>query len=144
MGRKKLPWFCLHKQGVKKLDRLGRGSSTDYISILEEELMRYVLFDIEDDIRLVFGRFILCQGGKGVLIGGFLSAQLAEIWCSWREATWGFGQSKYSVEPTIKSDLAVSFPTAKMPLTLTGRTDSQNVHGPCLRECFQDPVLSPT
>ena len=25
-GRKELQWFCLHRQGVKKLDRLGRGS----------------------------------------------------------------------------------------------------------------------
>ena len=96
-GRKKLQGFYLHRRGVRKLDRLGRGSSTDYISILEEEVMRYVRFDIEDDIRLVFARLILRQGGKGVPIGGFLSAHLGEIWCSWREAIWGFGQSKHSV-----------------------------------------------
>ena len=103
---------------MKRLDKLGRGSSTDCSSISEEEVIRYVLFDIEDDIRLVFGRLILRQGGKGVLIGGFRSAQLAEMWCSWRGATWGFGQSKGDVETTLKSDLAVSFPNAKMSLNL--------------------------
>ena len=38
--------------------------------------MRCVVFDIEHGIRLVFGRLILRQGGKGVPMGGFLSAKL--------------------------------------------------------------------
>ena len=61
---------------MKKLDRLGQGSSWDYVSISEEGVMRYVLFDIEDDTQLGFGGLVLRQGGKGVPIGGFLSAQL--------------------------------------------------------------------
>ena len=45
-----------------------------YVSITEKEVLRYVLFDIEDDTLLAFGRLILRQVGKGgpdwgVLIG---------------------------------------------------------------------------
>ena len=48
---------------------LGGGPSSDYVSVSEEEVSRYVLFDIEDDTLLSFGRLILRQGGKGVLVG---------------------------------------------------------------------------
>ena len=69
-GRKKLHRCRLHRRGVKKLDRSGQGSSSDYVLISAEEVMRYVLFNIEDDTRLVFSSLILRQGGKGVPIGG--------------------------------------------------------------------------
>ena len=94
--RQELQWFCLHRRGVKKLHRLG---GEIRFSRLEEEEVRYVLFDIEDNTLLYFGRLVLRQGGKRVPVGGFLSAQLAEIWCSWREATWVFGESKGTWRP---------------------------------------------
>ena len=111
-GKKEILRFCLHRRGVRKLDRLGRGSSSDYVSISEEEVLRYVLFDIEDDTLLAFGRLILRQGGKGVPIGRLLSAQLAEIWCSWREATWLFGEAKGEVETKLNGQLS---PKQKYP-----------------------------
>ena len=32
-GKKEILRFCLHRRGVRKLDRLGRGSPSDYVSI---------------------------------------------------------------------------------------------------------------
>ena len=48
--------------------------------------------------------------------------------------SWVFGASKKEVATTLKSDSVVTFPDAKMSLTLTGlRTSSSplNVHKPC-------------
>ena len=40
---------------------------------------------------VVLGPLSLRQGLKGVPVGGFLSAQLAELWCMWREWVNMFG-----------------------------------------------------
>ena len=46
---------------------------------------QFVKFDVTKCNLLVLGNLILKQGRKGVRIGGFLSAQLAELWALWRE-----------------------------------------------------------
>ena len=48
---------------------------------------RFVRFDTYDNVLFVAGPVILRQGLRGVPIGGFISAQLAEIWAIWREVT---------------------------------------------------------
>ena len=54
-GKRRTQWFCLHKRGIKKLDRLGQGNSGNYISISDEQVSRYVLFDIQEDTLFCFG-----------------------------------------------------------------------------------------
>ena len=114
---------CLHRRGLRKLDKLGRGSSRDYVSVSEEEVLRYVLFDIADDTFLAFGCLILRQGGKGVTIGGSCRPNQRKLWCSWREATCVFGKAKREVESKLNEELLTAFPGAKVSFTLTGPTD---------------------
>ena len=71
-------------------------------------MTRHVLFGIEDGTRLVFGRLMLRQGGQGVPIGGFASAQLVEVRCPWPEATWGFGRSAKDAETTPNTSLTLT------------------------------------
>ena len=50
----------------------------------------YVLFDTSQCNLFTLGQLIIKQGAKGVPTGGFLSAQLAEIWAIWREVTYTY------------------------------------------------------
>ena len=50
-----------------------------------DEVWRYVDWDFLSNKLFVLGPLILRQGLKEVPIGGFVSAQLAELWCLWRE-----------------------------------------------------------
>jgi hypothetical protein len=59
---KKEQWFCLHKRGMKKLDRLGKGASNDFLNMSDDQVLRYVLFDIHEDTLFTFGNLILSQG----------------------------------------------------------------------------------
>ena len=122
-GKKKEQWFCLHRRGVRKLDRFGKGASSEYISIRDEQVTRYVLFDIQEDTLLCFGRLILSQGKKGVPVGGFLSAHLAEIWCAWKEELRLFGSQKGEVEEGVTNSLQNAFPGVGVKLSLLGHTD---------------------
>ena len=47
----------------------------------------YVEFELFDNCFFTMGPLILLQGTTGIPIGGFLSAQLMELWCIWREVT---------------------------------------------------------
>ena len=48
---------------------------------------------------------IIKQGIKGVPIGGFLSAQLTEIWATWREVPCLFGDSREITETAINESI---------------------------------------
>ena len=56
---KKGQWFCLHKHGMKKLDRPGKGASEDFVNMSGEQVLRYVLFDIREDTLFACGNLIL-------------------------------------------------------------------------------------
>ena len=95
------------------------------MNVSDEQVSRYVLFDIHEDTLFSFGNLILSQGRNGVPIGGFLSAQLAEIWCSWKEATCLFDKERVKAENTIAVSLHSSFPGANVTLSLTGHFGSR-------------------
>ena len=78
-------FFALAKGGLKHLDRLGKASASAYFVLDEEQLLRYVKFDVMYNNLFCLGPLILQQGSNGVPIGGFISAQIAEIWAMWRE-----------------------------------------------------------
>ena len=79
---------CLHlstaKQGLKRLDRYGKASSKDFFVFSEVELLRFVEYDIYSHNLFTIGPLIMHQGAKGVPIGGFVSAHIAELWAMWR------------------------------------------------------------
>jgi len=52
-----------------------------------------------------------------------LSAQLAEIWCSWKEATCLFGEGRANIEKVVMSKLKSTLPYSKASFALTGHTN---------------------
>ena len=67
------------------LDRIGRSTAAGFTVVHEACVSRFVDFDLDDNVLFTAGGVILAQGGKGVPIGGFISAQAAEIWAIWKE-----------------------------------------------------------
>ena len=88
------------------MDRIGTASSSDFYTISFEEVKRYVLFDTEFCNLFTTGELIIQQGLKGVPIGGYLSAQLAEIWATWREATSLYGDNKHVTEALVNAPVS--------------------------------------
>ena len=78
-------FFSLAKGNMRQLDWLGSSSGKSFVVLSPTEVEQFVKFDVTDCNLLVLGGLILKQGRKGVPIGGFLSAQLAELWALWRE-----------------------------------------------------------
>ena len=61
-----------------------------------------------ENVFLTIGPIILCQGARGIPIGGFLSAQIAEIWACWKEFTGLFGDLVPTVQQKL-TDLCAEF-----------------------------------
>jgi hypothetical protein len=78
-------WFTLDRIGDKKLDRMGKAPEKTSISVSLTEVLRYVEWDVFSNTLFVVHTLVLNQGAKGVPIGGFISAQLAEAWCMYKE-----------------------------------------------------------
>ena len=108
-GKKQNLWFSIAKGGQRHLDRIGKASSSDFTTMSFEEVRRYVLFDTEFCNLFTIGELIVRQGLKGVPIGGYLSAQLAEIWATWREATFLFGKHKHVTETFVNAQASTSW-----------------------------------
>ena len=70
---------------MRQLDWPGASSSKSFTILCSTEVEQLVKFDVTESNSLVLGNFIVKQGRKGVPIGGFLLAQLAELWALWRE-----------------------------------------------------------
>ena len=77
-------WFSVSKV-FKRLDRLGTSTSTYVRQVKEEEVDRYLDWDLNHNTLVVMHQLILRQGGKGMAIGGYLSSWAAELWCLWKE-----------------------------------------------------------
>ena len=82
--RGKQLWFSLSKES-RGLDRIGKSSHRQFRILHADHMLRFVDYDLFDNTLFVLHRLILRQGGSGVPIGGFISAQLAELWALWRE-----------------------------------------------------------
>ena len=80
--------FCsLAKGGLNELDRLGAASSNHFLVLTRRQVKTYVKFELFDKCFFTMGLLFFLQGTTGIPIGGFLSAQLTELWCIWREVT---------------------------------------------------------
>ena len=64
---------------------VGKSSARTFHVVHEDMVKRFLKFNLRGNTLLSLGTMILRQGARGVPIGEFLSAQLAEIWCAWRE-----------------------------------------------------------
>ena len=80
-------FFSLAKGGLNELDRVGTASSDHFVVITGRQEKTYVEFELFDDCFFTMGPLIMSQGTTGIPIGGFVSAQLTELWCIWREVT---------------------------------------------------------
>ena len=78
--------FSIAKGGGEDLDRMGKASARQFHLLTEDEVLRFAEYDLCSNVLLAIGPLILSQGDKGVPIGGFISAQIAEIWAAWRES----------------------------------------------------------
>ena len=99
-------WFAIAKGGLKTLDRIGQASSDGYFLFSEAELLRFVDFDIYNNNVFTMGPIILKQGANGVPIGGFVLAQLAELWAMWRDAHLVFDDFKSQTTLLVASTMA--------------------------------------
>ena len=78
-------WFSIHKSGERSLDRLGKSSCEDFFCFESTAVVKYVKWDLFNNTLFCVGPLVMAQGKRGVPIGGFISAQCAELWCIYRE-----------------------------------------------------------
>ena len=78
-------FFNLSKDGEESFHHIGK--STDRMFLVTSIIMLrwFVKYDIRDNNLFLPDQIVLQQGASGVPIGGFLSAQLAELWALWKE-----------------------------------------------------------
>ena len=86
--------FSLHKGGDKSLDRIGGSTSEEFRVLAEDELLRFVRWDLFENTLVVCGPVILSQGKQGVPIGGHLAAHIADFWAMYAEHLTFSGESK--------------------------------------------------
>ena len=91
-------FFSLAKGGLNELDRVGTTSSDHFVVITGQQVKTYVEFELFDNCFFTMGPLIMLQGTAGIPIGGFLSAQLTELWCIWREVTTMRGDCRVKTE----------------------------------------------
>ena len=79
--------FSLAKGGLNELYRVCTASSDHFVVITGRQAKTYVEFELFDNCFFTMGPLIMLQGTTGIPVGAFLSAQLTELWCIWREVT---------------------------------------------------------
>ena len=66
------------------LDRMGQGTSRDFVNISEQELLTFLRFELFQNTVFIVGSRVYRQV-RGVAIGGTASAQCASLFCMWKE-----------------------------------------------------------
>ena len=122
----------------KHLDRVGTSAAQSFLVVEEAAIMRFLDLDLDQNVLFTAGGVVLAQGGKGVPIGGFISAQAAELWAMWRErhlldlsdsASTGLAQEAWQSvvdnPPAAWSELCPPYLPARPPaqVVLTGPCD---------------------
>ena len=117
----------------KALDRLGKASTKGFVIVSQDALERFVSFDLFDNILFTAGAVVLQQNGKGVPIGGFISAQAAELRAMWKEARLTSEESRSALTsewnavlakpPKDWAELQPPQPLLPVSATLMGATD---------------------
>ena len=131
-ARSKCLSFSVSKES-KALDRLGKASTKGFVIVSQDALESFVSFDLFDNILFTAGAVILQQNGKGVPIGGFISAQAAELWAMWKEARLTSEESRSALTsewnavlakpPKDWAELQSPQPLLPVSATLMGATD---------------------
>ena len=75
--------FAVHKN-VRWLDRMGQGTSRDFINISEQDLLTFLRLELFQNTVFTVGSRVYRQV-RGVAIGGTASAQCASLFCMWKE-----------------------------------------------------------
>ena len=114
-GRQRCSHLSIAKQGLKHLDRHGKVSSKDFFVFSEVELLRFVKYDIYYNNMFTIGPLIMHQGAKGVPIGGFVSALMAELWAMWRESFFVFGECKGQTCALMEEELLPQWEKTQLP-----------------------------
>ena len=120
--------FAFAKGHLKHLDRIGTWSSDQFYNISCDAVLRYVQLELFENELFVLCPLILSQGDKGVPIGGFLSAQISELWELWREVQYVFGDQQAAVAEQWCAAILPLLPTLvaavdTVELSLIGDTD---------------------
>ena len=109
-------FFAISKSGDRGLDRVGKSFARTFRQVSAEQVLPFLHFNLHGNTVLVAGRVLLQQGHRGVPVGEFLSAQLAEIWAAWREHTRLFANTleATSLESEVQNNIT-EFCTCHMP-----------------------------
>ena len=83
--REKNMVFALQKGDDKTLDRIGGSTSEEFWILTEEEVLKFVRWDLLENTLVVCGMVVLLQGKQGLPIGGHLAAHIAESWAMYSE-----------------------------------------------------------
>ena len=70
----KQAFFSISRES-KHLDRVGTSAAQRFLVVDAAAIMRFLDFDLGQNVLFTAGGVVLAQGGKGVPIGGFIPAQ---------------------------------------------------------------------
>ena len=111
-------FYAIHRQ-EKSFDRVGTGTGREYWTIPHTFVEKFVKWDLHKNVLFVVDCLFLSQGQGGVPIGGPLSAQLADLWCVWREMVClgkeGLQDFQISVVQGLQAAGVQPMPTVTMP-----------------------------
>ena len=97
--------FSIAQGGEKDLDRAGSCSPVIFTCCPNMKFLRFGDFDLHCNTLLHLGSVMLSQGSKGVPIGDFLSAQIAERWAAWHGFRSFISSEAHVLQKRVQSDL---------------------------------------
>ena len=69
-------FFSIARGGGRSLDRIGKATDRGFRAVPLEDVLKFVRWDLDHNTLFEMDGWVLNQNIKGVLIGGFLSAEL--------------------------------------------------------------------